>query len=198
MPNSAMLNVSCASAADSPSAAFTAGITGMNRCTASGPISEIEASASANNGPGVAVISAALSLSLQKFLYGAISLVDGRVGIGGGAGVGVGDGDAPEPRPPDHMRLLRFRPFRIEQLIVFVSITVRPAIDGDAPPTAGGIERARTENARQLVADVALEGFERRVEDVVLPGPVLVALRQPRLARRAQHAHQHRLPPRPP
>jgi hypothetical protein len=32
----------------------------MNKCTASGPISEIEASASANSGPGVAVISAAL------------------------------------------------------------------------------------------------------------------------------------------
>ncbi len=60
MPNSAMLNVSCASASDRPSAAFTAGITGMNKCTASGPISEIEASASANSGPGVAVISAAL------------------------------------------------------------------------------------------------------------------------------------------
>ena len=62
MPNSAMLNVSCAVASVSPSAAFTAGITGKNKCTANGPISEIEASASANSGPGVAVISAALML----------------------------------------------------------------------------------------------------------------------------------------
>ena len=46
-----MLNVSCASASDRPSATFTAGITGMNRCTASGPISEIDASDSVNSGP---------------------------------------------------------------------------------------------------------------------------------------------------
>ena len=46
-----MLKVSCASASDRPSATFTAGITGMNRCTASGPISEIDASASVNSGP---------------------------------------------------------------------------------------------------------------------------------------------------
>src|SRR5580704_14982713 len=193
MPNSAMLNVSCASASDSPSAAFTAGITGMNRCTASGPISEIEASAIANNGPGVAVICAALSLRLQKFLYGAISLVYRRVGIGGGSGIGVGDGDAAEPRPPDHMRLLRFRPFRVEQLVIFVSVTVRPAIDGDVRHTPRRIEPAGAEDARQLVADVALEGFERGVEDIVLPCPVLLALRQPGLARRAHHADQHRL-----
>jgi hypothetical protein len=31
-------------------------MTGMNGCTASGPISEIEASANANNGPGTAFI----------------------------------------------------------------------------------------------------------------------------------------------
>src|ERR1700682_3507471 len=193
MPNSAMLNVNCASASDSPSAAFTAGITGMNKCTASGPISEIEASASANNGPGVAVICAALILSLQKFLYGAISLVYRRVGIGGGPGIGVGDGDAAKAGPPDHVGLLRLRPFRIEQLVIFVSITVRPAIDGDARHIARRIEAARTEDARQLAADVALEGLERGVEDIVLPCPVLVALRQPGLAGRAHHADQHRL-----
>src|SRR5580704_7288251 len=191
MPNSAMLKVSCAVASDRPSAAFTAGITGRNRCTASGPISEIEASASANSGPGVAVICAALILSLQKFLYGAIGLIDRRVGIGGGTGIGVGDGDAAEARPPDHMRLLRFRPFRIEQLVIFVSIAMRPAIDGDARHTARRVEPARTEDARQLVADVALEGLERGVEDIVLPRPVLVALRQTGLARRAHHTHQH-------
>src|ERR1700722_3239159 len=110
MPNSAMLKVSCASASDSPSAAFTAGITGMNRCTASGPISEIEASASANNGPGVAVICAALSLRLQKFLYGAISLVYRRVGIGGGSGIGVGDRDASLSSDTDDNGVLRLAP----------------------------------------------------------------------------------------
>ena len=46
-----MLKVSCASASDRPSAAFTAGITGMKIWTASGPINEIDASASVNSGP---------------------------------------------------------------------------------------------------------------------------------------------------
>src|SRR5262249_34912147 len=56
MPRSAMLNVSCAVASESARSAFTAGITGMNTCTTSGPISEIEASAKLNSGPGFAVM----------------------------------------------------------------------------------------------------------------------------------------------
>src|SRR5271168_3667857 len=54
MLNSALLKVSCAMASDSPIATLTAGMTGMNRCTASGPTNEIEASANAKSGPGVA------------------------------------------------------------------------------------------------------------------------------------------------
>src|SRR4029078_8541278 len=53
MQNSATLNVSYARESESPSAAFTAGMTGMNRWIASGPINEIDASARANSGPGM-------------------------------------------------------------------------------------------------------------------------------------------------
>src|SRR5262245_33958587 len=51
--NSAMLNVNCACASDRPSSAFTAGITGRKMCTASGLISAVSASASANDRVGV-------------------------------------------------------------------------------------------------------------------------------------------------
>ena len=53
MPNSAMLKVSWARASLSPSATFTAGITGKNRCTASGVISAIRPSAMVKARPGL-------------------------------------------------------------------------------------------------------------------------------------------------
>src|SRR5579863_10618631 len=108
MPNSAMLNVSWASEAESPSAARTAGITGMNRCTASGPINEIAASANANSGPGSAVMFDVAALR-PKFLHRAVGLIDRGVGICHGARVRVSDRDAAEARPPDHVRLVAFR-----------------------------------------------------------------------------------------
>ena len=48
-------------------------------------------------------------------------------------------------------------------------------------------------DSAELIADIALEGFERGVENVELPGAVLIALRQAGLARRPHHADQHRL-----
>jgi hypothetical protein len=52
MPNSETLNVSCAPASVRLSATFTTGMTGKNKCTASGVISETSASDSAKMRPG--------------------------------------------------------------------------------------------------------------------------------------------------
>jgi hypothetical protein len=56
MPKSAMLNVNWAIASERARSAFTAGMTGMNRWTANGPMSEIEASAKLKSGPGVGLM----------------------------------------------------------------------------------------------------------------------------------------------
>src|SRR5271170_4960743 len=211
MLNSAMLKVSCAMASDSPSATLTAGMTGMNRCTASGPTNEIEASANAKSGPGVAFmkglhVAGGRSQARgrgriytpfwrvsEQVLDGTVGLVDRGVRIGGSAGVGIGDGDAAEAGAADDMRRLPVGPVRIEQRIIFVGVTVRPAVDRDGGNVAGRIETAGTEDARQLVADVALEGLEARGVDVALACAMLVELRQPGLRRRAHHVHQDRL-----
>src|SRR3546814_7400558 len=57
-----------------------------------------------------------------------------------------------------------------------------------------GIEAAGAEDRHQLLADVALERLERRAQQVVAAGAVLVALgRRAGLARRADHEHQRRI-----
>src|SRR4051812_24147764 len=56
MPNSEMLNASCASASDRSSAALTAGITGRNKWTVSGPIRAIDARDNRNNRLGTGAI----------------------------------------------------------------------------------------------------------------------------------------------
>ncbi len=53
MPSMATLKVSCARASEMPNATLMAGITGKNRCTASGLISAIDASANAKIRPGI-------------------------------------------------------------------------------------------------------------------------------------------------
>ena len=45
---------------------------------------------------------------------------------------------------------------------------MRPAIDGDAGDIPGRIETARAQHAAQLIAQVTLEGFERRLEQKLI------------------------------
>src|SRR6266699_615442 len=82
----------------------------------------------------------------------------GRCRLGGS--VGVGDGDAPESPPGNVAGPLAFRPIRIPERIVFIGITVGPAIDGDSLDVACRIEPAGRQDTRQLVSDIALKGFE--------------------------------------
>src|SRR5271156_3730232 len=88
----------------------------------------------------------ATRLVLLQFLHGAVCLIDGAVGIGVGSGVGVSDRESPE-RLARRLAwgLAAFQPELIEQRIVFVGVSVRPAVDGDFQNVARGIESAGTE-----------------------------------------------------
>src|SRR5215216_287876 len=85
MPNSEMLNASCASASGRSRAALTAGITGRNRWTVSGPISAIDARDNRNKRVGTGAI-AFFSLRYQGHLS-----VD-RIALIGGLSLPIADG----------------------------------------------------------------------------------------------------------
>ena len=72
---------------------------------------------------------------------------------------------------------------RVGQAVVGVGVAVRPAVDGDRDDVARRIEAAGAEDARELIADVALEGLERRRQQVGAADAVLFL---PRLAGRAR------------
>src|SRR5271155_3135509 len=109
-------------------------------------------------------------------------LIDRRIGIRGASGIRVRYRDPAELRTPEHVRLLAFRKLGIEQWVVFRRIAVGPSIHGDRRNVAGGIEPSALERAAELVADVALEGFERGREELGAAGAILIVLRQSRLA----------------
>ena len=79
------------------------------------------------------------------------------------------------------------------EAVVFRRIPVRPAVDGDAFDVAGRIEPAAAQCTAELVADLALERFERRRQKLCTTDLVLLALGQPVLRRRALHAYEDRL-----
>src|ERR1700678_363338 len=68
----------------------------------------------------------------EEFLHGAVRLVNRAIRVSRGAGIRICNGDAAERRPADFVGRATCRPVRIEQWIVLVSITVRPAIDRDS------------------------------------------------------------------
>src|SRR5215471_18676927 len=68
----------------------------------------------------------------DDFRHRTIALIDSDVGIGMAIGIGVGDGNPPEGLSANHTRTLGVRTIqRLKELIVFVGVTVRPAIDGN-------------------------------------------------------------------
>src|SRR5579859_1864525 len=131
--------------------------------------------------------------ALHEFGNSAIGLVDGDVSVGGGAGVGVGDGDTAEALAANLVWRLSRRPIRIEQGIVFVAVTVGPAVDGDGFDVARGIKPAGGERAGELVANLALEDLERRDEEFHSPGFVLLARGEARFAGSAAEMDEDRL-----
>src|SRR6185437_9959882 len=81
--------------------------------------------------------SAALDGDLHLFSYGSPCLINGGIGVGACPGVRISDGDAPELLPADYARPLLLGPIGIGKGVVLISVTVRPAIYGDAGDVAG-------------------------------------------------------------
>src|SRR5262245_65567654 len=92
-------------------------------------------------------------LGVVQFLDSTPSLVHRRIGVGRGTSVRVGDRDSSEGLAGDLRGAFPGRPFRIEKIVVFVRIAVRPSIDGDGSDVASRIESAATQYARKLVAN---------------------------------------------
>jgi hypothetical protein len=55
---------------------------------------------------------------------------------------------------------------------------MRPATDGDADDVSRGIETTRSENTRQLTANIALERLEQGRQKVRTPDPMLILARE--------------------
>ncbi len=127
---------------------------------------------------------------LGQVTDGAVRLLDGDVGVRAHAGIRVGDGDAAEFLAGDQVRRVIGVVADVAQRVVFRRVTVRPAVDRDALDVVLGIEAALVQCAAELVADIALERFERRCQHLRAPGLVLLALGEPRLRGRAGHADE--------
>ncbi len=67
----------------------------------------------------------------DDLLDGPITLIDGFVRVGESAGIGIGDMNITKGLASDFVWRVARRPDRIVKRIVFVSVAVGPAIDGD-------------------------------------------------------------------
>src|SRR5713101_2876354 len=127
----------------------------------------------------------------REFLHSAIGLINSRVGVSRSAGVRVSNGDSTELLSPQNPGLLSLGPVWIEERVVFVGITVRPAVYGDALDIPCGIEPRRAQHSCQLITNIALEGGERGLHQFITSRAMLVELRNSGLARSSQHEENH-------
>jgi hypothetical protein len=103
----------------------------------------------------------ALSPQIQNFVYGAIRLVDCRVGIGIRRGIGVGDRDTAKRLPCDDVGwLASLKPEQIRQRVILIGVSMWPTVDGDGENVVRRVEATIAQNTRQLLADAALDGLE--------------------------------------
>src|SRR5262245_59422733 len=101
-------------------------------------------------------------------------MIDGAVGVRVCASVGVGNRDSPVPPPRNDARLLAaVQPERIGERVVLICVAVRPAVDRDGENIARGVETTRTDCARKLIADAALDCVERCLEQLSPAGTML-------------------------
>lgn len=97
---------------------------------------------------------------LAEFSDSSVSLVYGLISVCSGCGVGICNDDSSEAFPRNVAGPLSLRPIGIPKGVVFVRVAVWPAIDGDGRDVARGIEAARRQDARQLIANLVLESFK--------------------------------------
>src|SRR6202521_116056 len=131
-----------------------------------------------------------------QFANGAIGLIDSGVRLGACAGVGIGDRDPAERLSSDHPRLLPLFPIWIEERVgwvMFVSVTVRPAVHRDGLDVPRRIEIRAAQHPSQLIADVAFKFRKWRLHQLVTSRAVLFARGQTRLAGSTEHEEHHGL-----
>src|ERR1700728_3974907 len=101
----------------------------------------------------------------QKFLNGAMTLIDCAVRIGVCPGIGVCNRNSAERLSCSDARLrAAFEPKVVPQRVVFIRVSMGPAIYCDRGDIFSRVEPAGREGSRQLVADIALECLERCIE----------------------------------
>src|ERR1700730_6718529 len=84
----------------------------------------------------------------EGFLDGAVRLVDSDIGVGMTVRIGIRNGDTAERLSANHTRPLRLGPIdRLQKLVVFVGVAVRPAVDGDGLNVFGRVEPASAQHA---------------------------------------------------
>src|SRR4029077_17636575 len=128
-----------------------------------------------------------------QFLNRAPRLVHGLIRVRGCARVGIRYGNSAKTFAAKLAGTLAFGPFRIEQEIVFVRVSMRPAIDGDGANVLRRIKPGTSKNARKLVADISLKCFKWRGQQITASCAVLVALRQTWKTRSALHSNENGL-----
>src|ERR1700735_239941 len=133
------------------------------------------------------------ALARQQLLHSSIALIDRLVGVGGSRGIGVRNGNPPEALSCDIARPFPLRPVRVPQRVVFVGISMGPAVNRNRLYIAGRIKTAATQHAHKLVADVSFKSLKGCSEQLVMPRTLLLPRRETWLARSAQHMHQDRL-----
>src|ERR1700739_4849109 len=101
-----------------------------------------------------------------QFFHRSPGLIHGLIGIRGSSRVRIGDCDSSEALAADFAGTLALRPLRIEQVIVFVGVSMRPAIDSDCRNIVCRVEPAIAQDARELVANTSLKHFKGRRQQI--------------------------------
>src|SRR5258706_7277512 len=121
-----------------------------------------------------------------------MGFVDGRISVCGSCGVGICDRDAAKRFACDFAWALSRKPLRVKKIVVFVSVAMRPTIDSDGVNVARGIEATHAKNSAELIANVALECFERSGKQVAAANFMLVTFGKAGVARSPFHADEDR------
>jgi hypothetical protein len=126
----------------------------------------------------VEVLSGALGsrfVSREGFLHCAVRLIDGDIRICVTIRIGVRNGDAPKGFPANYARALLFGAIeRFEERVVFIGVSVRPAVYGDRLDVSRGVEVPTAQHAAQLIANFPFEHLKGRREQLIPPSLKLV------------------------
>src|SRR6266849_9868164 len=126
-------------------------------------------------------------LTAEDFIHRAKRLVNGRIGVSARPCIGIRDRDAPKRVAAQHPWLLPRFPLRQIQSERRERISVRPPVHNNALNIARRIESRSAKHTAQLLTDVPFEFAVGRLQKLRTPRAILIAHRQSRLARSAQH-----------